>query len=311
MSSLKIYIHVELDGYPEKTSKIQVPKSWASKTVKDVIALFVKAYNDKNSSTPIDIDQAHFETSECIKIYSNDTVADVLEDRVDYYIKLGAHVRPSLTEVVKQDDPTLLRCRNYGCNQFFREEDNSDTACQHHTGPPIFHDTMKCWSCCKDIKKAFDFETFQLIAGCNVGRHSTVAQTVAIAASPNAVMETAGTSQPAAAAPLKSISEFNTANPEAATAANAAARILSQDRKSSRTADGLRAKCQRKGCQKEFTVSENNSTACVYHRGQPVFHDAAKYWSCCPDKKCYDFDDFLAVPGCAIGIHDDGVVDLE
>jgi hypothetical protein len=44
--------------------------------------------------------------------------------------------------------------------------------------------------------------------------------------------------------------------------------------------------------------------------GNPVFHDAIKLWSCCPDKKCYDFETFLAVPGCATGFHDDGVIDL-
>lgn len=29
----------------------------------------------------------------------------------------------------------------------------------------------------------------------------------------------------------------------------------------------------------------------------------AKYWSCCPGKKCYDWDDFLKVPPCAVGPH--------
>lgn len=44
--------------------------------------------------------------------------------------------------------------------------------------------------------------------------------------------------------------------------------------------------------------------------GNAVFHDAVKFWSCCADKKCYDFESFLAVPGCATGFHDDGVIDL-
>lgn len=215
----------------------------------------------------------------------------------------------------KTIDPSLIRCRNYGCNAFYREEENSDTACKHHTGPPIFHDTMKCWSCCRDVKKAYDFETFQLIEGCNVGRHSSVPPDVAIAESPNAVDRSGaadGAAAAAAAAPpvaLKQISDFNNNNPDAATAASSALKAM-QTRKSTRNADGVTAKCQRKGCQKSFVIAENSSSACVYHKGQAIFHDAVKYWSCCAEKKCYDFDEFMAVPGCAVGMHDDGVIEL-
>lgn len=43
-----------------------------------------------------------------------------------------------------------------------------------------------------------------------------------------------------------------------------------------------------------------------YHKGKPVFHDGEKYWSCCPQKKCIDFESFMKVPGCVTGKHDDG-----
>lgn len=43
-----------------------------------------------------------------------------------------------------------------------------------------------------------------------------------------------------------------------------------------------------------------------YHKGNPVFHDGEKYWSCCPQKKCIDFESFIKVPGCVTGKHDDG-----
>ena len=44
--SLKVYIHLQESGlgFTDKTSKIQVPKSWSSKTVKDLIQLFLKSY---------------------------------------------------------------------------------------------------------------------------------------------------------------------------------------------------------------------------------------------------------------------------
>jgi len=30
-------------------------------------------------------------------------------------------------------------------------------------------------------------------------------------------------------------------------------------------------------------------------------HRTAKFWSCCPHKKAYDWDDFQAIPGCQTG----------
>lgn len=306
--SIKIYIHLKEAGFPEKTTKIQVPGKWVTtKVVKDVIGLFSKAYNDKNPDTQLDLDNIHFETDDGRKIYSDEAVSSALDDHSDYYIKLGQCLKPVEVEVVVDKD--MVKCKNYGCQKLFKEEENSDDACQHHTGPPIFHDTMKCWSCCRE-RKSYDFESFQLITGCNVGRHSTVANGVTIAESPNAVKHPSQVTEGETVfqAPLKSIASYNTENPEAKTAAaTAAASII---RKSSRKDDGT-AKCQRKGCQKIFNYAENSESACTYHKGQPVFHDAIKFWGCCPGKKCFDFDEFLAVPGCAQGFHDDGVIDLE
>lgn len=298
--STKVYLHVEIDGFLEKTSKIQIPKTWSQRTVSDVMGLFLKPYNEKCGDKKLLLSETHLETNDGSKIYSNDLVEAVFEDHVDYYFKLGEYIREEKT-LETETGLTKLRCYNYGCNKLFSEEENSDDACQHHTAPPIFHDTMKCWSCCKD-RKAYDFETFQLIQGCATGRHSCVPKKVAIAASPNAT-ESSATPAPQ----LKSIAAFNTANPEAASAVASA--VKSVARKSSRNADGT-AKCQRKGCQKTFTVADNGLESCRYHTGQPIFHDAVKMWSCCPDRRCFDFDEFLAVPGCAVGLHDDGEIEL-
>jgi len=43
-----------------------------------------------------------------------------------------------------------LRCKNYGCGQWFKEADNHDEACLHHASAPFFHDLKKGWSCCPD-----------------------------------------------------------------------------------------------------------------------------------------------------------------
>lgn len=38
-----------------------------------------------------------------------------------------------------------------------------------------------------------------------------------------------------------------------------------------------------------------------YHAKPPVFHETAKFWSCCPDKKAYDWETFQEIPGCLTG----------
>lgn len=298
--SIKVYLHYK--EHPEKTSKLSIPGSWQSKTVADVITLFVKPYNEKNSENILDVGKIHLVDEEGKVLFSNSLVSESLIDRGEYTIRLGTRIKEAVV-VVKETRP---RCKNYGCNKYFTDEDNVEGCCCHHTAPPIFHDTMKCWSCCSD-RKAFDFESFQLIEGCTIGRHSTVGPQVAIAPSPNAPASRSG-SEAAPVTVLKSIADYNNSNVNAVTAATSAVKTIAT-RKSTRKDDGT-ARCLRGGCQKTFNFTENQSEACRYHKGQAVFHDVAKYWSCCPDKKCFDFDDFMAVPGCSIGFHDDGVIDL-
>lgn len=309
------------EGHPEKKSKMAVPKSWLQRPVSDVIELFVKSYNEKNpGGSPLVTAELHLQGAgaDGSNVYSDALVLTSLGDHCDYLLKRGEY-RRAVTAVVEELEAaaggasSMLKCKNYGCNKMFREEENEDASCHHHTGPPIFHDTMKCWSCCRE-RKAYDFESFQMIAPCAVGRHSVIDPKIAISASPRSTPTVFGEAGEAAAAAaeapvLKSIADYNTSNPTAVTAAASAVKTIAA-RKSSRDADGVHAKCQRKGCQKSFVINENDSTACTYHKGQPVFHDAVKYWSCCDFKKCFDFDEFLAVPGCAVGCHDDGMCDL-
>lgn len=318
MSGVKVYIQWDGEGeaYPEKKTKLAIPKSWLQKPVSDVIELFIKAYNEKNpTQPPLLTAELHLQSSESKdKIYSDALVITSLGDHSDYLLKRGVYKKLDTTAVAEASTESgvpQVKCKNYGCQKMFIEEFNSDAACHHHTGPPIFHDTMKCWSCCRD-RKAYDFESFQLIAPCAVGRHSTIDPKIAISESPRTMGSTVfeGSNEAApSSAPLKSIADYNSSNPNAATAAASAVKTVAA-RKSSRSEDGQSAKCQRKGCQKQFVLAENSATACTYHKGQPVFHDAVKYWSCCDHKKCFDFDEFLAVPGCAVGCHDDGVIDL-
>jgi hypothetical protein len=66
-----------------------------------------------------------------------------------------------------------FRCVNFGCQQEYLEEQNTDASCQHHNGPPVFHDTGKYWTCCpKNVK--YDFDDFLKVPGCVKSKHSNV-----------------------------------------------------------------------------------------------------------------------------------------
>ncbi|KAG7352987.1 CHORD-domain containing protein [Nitzschia inconspicua] len=58
--------------------------------------------------------------------------------------------------------------------------------------------------------------------------------------------------------------------------------------------------CTHFGCQNRFPKG-GPYPECRYHKLPPVFHETAKYWACCPNKKAYDWDDFQRIPGCETG----------
>lgn len=63
--------------------------------------------------------------------------------------------------------------------------------------------------------------------------------------------------------------------------------------------------CTRRGCGKPFDPASNHTSDCVFHPGQPVFHEGLKSWSCCRDKNkpVMEFDHFMKLEGCATGTH--------
>lgn len=60
--------------------------------------------------------------------------------------------------------------------------------------------------------------------------------------------------------------------------------------------------CYNRGCGKTFSLDDNSEDNCVYHSGEPYFHDAYKEWTCCK-KKTTDFTEFLNMEGCTRGKH--------
>ena len=67
-----------------------------------------------------------------------------------------------------------------------------------------------------------------------------------------------------------------------------------------------KAYCLHGGCHQWYVPAENQEGCCTYHTGEAVFHDGEKYWSCCPQVKVLEFEQFMKIPGCAVGKHDDG-----
>jgi hypothetical protein len=59
--------------------------------------------------------------------------------------------------------------------------------------------------------------------------------------------------------------------------------------------------CTRFGCRNRFPRG-GPYPDCRYHLSPPVFHETAKFWSCCPHKKAYEWDEFQSIPGCQTGV---------
>merc|ERR1711920_721202 len=54
------------------------------------------------------------------------------------------------------------------------------------------------------------------------------------------------------------------------------------------------------GCNRYFDPN-GPEQPCKHHKSPPIFHETAKWWSCCPDRKAYDWEEFMRIPGCQSG----------
>eukprot|EP00747_Dinoflagellata_sp_TGD_P166212 gnl/TRDRNA2_/TRDRNA2_188658_c0_seq1.p1 gnl/TRDRNA2_/TRDRNA2_188658_c0~~gnl/TRDRNA2_/TRDRNA2_188658_c0_seq1.p1 ORF type:complete len:169 (+),score=41.33 gnl/TRDRNA2_/TRDRNA2_188658_c0_seq1:59-565(+) len=60
-------------------------------------------------------------------------------------------------------------------------------------------------------------------------------------------------------------------------------------------------RCKNFGCQQMFDPTKADQTICIHHKSAPIFHETAKWWSCCPNQKAYDWEEFMKIPGCQRG----------
>jgi len=301
--SLKVYL--AYDGEPktdvpitgdrlqreEYKLKTTLPEKWGPEPCQKVLNLFVTNYNKKFPDKPIQGPDMRLKIGG-IYLDLDGKITDQIRDYADVKVE---HKEPEKKSAGKP--PGSLTCTNYGCGQYYFEADNTEGSCKHHRGGPVFHDTVKFWSCC-EAHKAYDFDDFQAIPTCSTGRHTSeekrlfckpVSQTVDNIALTPAQIET----QKAQGVTMLVDDGVRRTGPREFEGARQAQKIV----------DGM-ATCRNFGCGIKFKVDENtDETACVYHKGGPVFWDTYKYWSCCPEQKKYEFDDFAAVVGCMRGIH--------
>ena len=308
---LIVYVkHEEGDESRHLNTKFTVPKSWRPGPVEKLLAFAVDTYNGKHADTPLSKDGVHFEL-EGETLGLEDIVEQTIQPKAELHIvtgpspQIGSARQKIIDEEKRKADEAeakrkwaegKVKCQNFGCAQLFDPNDNPEGSCKHHVGPPFFHDCNKGWTCCKG-KTAMDWDDFQKLPTCAVGRHS--------ATPPKAPPKKEPTCVPCAPVSTKSIENYNAnEGKEAPTGAKSFARATGTKAKPKVTKyeDGT-YRCQNKGCQARFRPEDNHAKACTYHKGTPVFHETLKWWGCCPGSKKMDFDDFLAVPGCASGPH--------
>lgn len=203
-----------------------------------------------------------------------------------------------------------LKCVHNGCSKEYTSSDNVEGSCQYHPGVAEFHEGRKGWTCCS--KRVDDFDEFLKIPGCATGIHTDSrpkepkdpkdqkspapdrdATAKKIDTTEGTGVEKAASSVlvdlppvPAASARLSSVAE--------ATAEAVTDESLLNDPEDAVVTDGT--VCKRQGCKTAYKKGLETSE-CYYHKGQPIFHEGSKGWTCC-GRKYLEFSEFLKVKGC-------------
>lgn len=200
---MKVFLRYEdnEDESVHKTLKITLPKSWKAGPNSRLLDQFVESYNAVKE-TPLDATALHLavrrpDTSNgnngdsvddtatvLAELASDGIVIETISDREDVYVCHGLSrttadietERTALLEKERAERESLSKCIHFGCNLRFPKGGPYPPACKYHSGPPVFHETAKFWSCCPN-KKAYDWDEFQALPACQTGTCTDVEET--------------------------------------------------------------------------------------------------------------------------------------
>mmetsp|Transcript_28242 Transcript_28242/g.59392 ORF Transcript_28242/g.59392 Transcript_28242/m.59392 type:complete len:310 (-) Transcript_28242:125-1054(-) len=186
---MKVFLRYEDndDESTHKTLKITLPKIWKSGPTSRLLEQFVESYNSgkEAQSNTLDVSSLHLsirrpgntddEISTLKDLPSDGIIIETISDRDDVYVCHGpsrttseiSAERQAQLDKQKEEMKNLSKCIHFGCNNRF-PKGGPYPECKYHSGPPVFHETAKYWSCCPD-KKCFDFEDFLQLPTCQTG----------------------------------------------------------------------------------------------------------------------------------------------
>ena len=192
--TMKVFLNYtdNTDETLHKTLKITLPKKWKTGPTSKLLDQFVETYNSGScgETNPLNVNDLHLAVPEdddddkngadknasLLPLPSDAITLDVIPDRSDVFVMHG----PSTTlaairaeeEAAKAkkraEEATMARCTHFGCKNRF-PKGGPYPECSYHAAPPVFHETVKFWSCCPH-KKAYDWNDFEAIPGCQKGR---------------------------------------------------------------------------------------------------------------------------------------------
>ncbi|KAL8831367.1 MAG: hypothetical protein Q9170_005330 [Blastenia crenularia] len=203
------------------------------------------------------------------------------------------------------------KCVHKGCGKTFN---NPDEDCVYHPGPPVFHegqkgvwtptlDSFQSWNCCKP--RVLTFDEFLSIPPCTTGKHSTVDETPVPEPTTKLIdsEDIAHAPKPVAVSTHASETSDTPRKPQAAQETAAVTPPPPPEPESDDPSLAIPANkgCRRRGCNAASSVHTNSSSRddeeCIFHPGQPLFHEGSKGWTCCK-RRVLEFDEFMKIEGC-------------
>ena len=179
---MKIFLHYEDNENDAlfKTLKITLPKSWRTGPTSKLLAQFIESYNAAlgMKQNVLNVEDMHLvlrQDEALNELCSDAIVIEVIPDRSDVYVMHGASMTMAELKATEaelkskrdHDKATNVACTHFGCKNRF-PPGGPRPSCTYHKMPPVFHETVKFWSCCP-TKKAYDWNDFEAIPGCCEG----------------------------------------------------------------------------------------------------------------------------------------------